>query len=49
MVAAAVARWEMTSVKGRLGQKPKKLGPAARISKEKMVVLGRIDKMNREV
>jgi hypothetical protein len=49
MVAAAIARWEMTSVKGRLGQKPKKLGPAARISKEKMVVLGRIDKMNREV
>jgi hypothetical protein len=34
-VAAGVARWEMTSVVGRLGRTPKRLGPAVRVSKEK--------------
>jgi hypothetical protein len=33
--AAIVARWETTSVVGRLGRKPKRLRPAVRVSKEK--------------
>jgi hypothetical protein len=37
MAAAVVTRWETTSLMGRLGGKPKRLGPATRVSKEKMV------------
>jgi hypothetical protein len=35
--AAVVTRWETTLLMGRLGGKPKRLGPATRVSKEKMV------------